>query len=651
MNNKLEIVLAAKDVTGKAFANVSSRISKLGKTVFSFRGAMAGAAGAAGAGLLIKSQLEAADSIAKVADSIGISTTALQEYRFMADRSGVATTMLDNGLGAFSKRLGELKAGTGSLYGFLKKNNEALAEQLAATTSTDQALAIFLDHLGQIENQADKTALSAAAFSRTAGIKMTNLVKGGSAGLAGMRKEFEDLGLAIDEKYLREAEAAVDSFTNLEYLIRARLMGSIVALAPEITNLVGEFTGWVNQNEALIRQNLPGYMDKVKTGTRDVFDALGHIKGLYDGLPDEIKGSAGLGLVGAIMFGPKGGMLIGGGSFLLGEFKDFFEGLEGLHHGQITPGEFIGDEREFEAALERYRDHKKQLELMKNPVFAEDTWTLPDFGKKPAGRSTPVRTSASLSSGGGAALKKQLDKEQAAWIAHHEAIAADNQATHEKMYADLARMSDLSALTVYEYSQKAIDAGEQVGDQVEVQADRTTDAFKHAFDGWANDFSSSLNDMLWGADLTFASIAESFAKMVTEMAIQQMIVQPFMGWLGGLGGSGGGLSFGNFDPFNLISFDTGGMMGDDGKKKPFPAIVHSGEVIGTPKQMAELYGGQGDGSGSGSGSADSRPAINLTVVNPPTWDDYDAYMASSRGQDKIVVGVQNRGEQVRRVLR
>lgn len=62
----------------------------------------------------------------------------------------------------------------------------------------------------------------------------------------------------------------------------------------------------------------------------------------------------------------------------------------------------------------------------------------------------------------------------------------------------------------------------------------------NAMQGWASSWSSGLNDMLWGADTTFADIAESFAKMITQMFIQKAIIEPFMQSMsGGMGGGGG----------------------------------------------------------------------------------------------------------------
>jgi len=128
-DHRLEVVLAARDATQKAFKTATARIDGYRKKIVNMRTVMVGAAGAAGIGYFVKKQLESADATAKAADAIGVSTKALQEYRFIADRSGVATGTLEQGLGAFTKRLGELKSGTGALNTLLNKNNQALAEQ------------------------------------------------------------------------------------------------------------------------------------------------------------------------------------------------------------------------------------------------------------------------------------------------------------------------------------------------------------------------------------------------------------------------------------------------------------------------------------------------------------------------------------------
>ncbi len=61
----------------------------------------------------LRRAIDFADEIAKTADRIGIATDALQELRFATDLAGVSQANLDSALEAFSKRLGETRAGTG----------------------------------------------------------------------------------------------------------------------------------------------------------------------------------------------------------------------------------------------------------------------------------------------------------------------------------------------------------------------------------------------------------------------------------------------------------------------------------------------------------------------------------------------------------
>lgn len=295
-DHRLEVVLAARDATQKAFKTATARVKGFTRQVVSMRSVMVGAAGAAGAGYFIKRQLESADATAKAADAIGLSTKALQEYRFIADRSGVATGTLEQGLGAFTKRLGELKSGTGALNTLLNKNNQALKEQLIQAGSTDEALRIYLDALGQIEDQSEKAALSAAGFSRTAGIKMTNMVKDGTAGLDQMRARFEELGGAIDDNLLRQSEAAVDAITDLQTSVTRNITAMAVQSAPEIEKLVGKMTDWVVKNDEFLAQDVP---DKIA-------EIAGSLKGLVDtfnSLPDGVVGAAGTGIITRILTG------------------------------------------------------------------------------------------------------------------------------------------------------------------------------------------------------------------------------------------------------------------------------------------------------------------------------------------------------------
>jgi len=185
---------------------------------------------------VIESSLEMADAIGKASDVIGISTDALQEYRHAAELSGVDTSLLDSSFQAFAKRIGELRQGTGALNTYLSKYDENLLNALKSTKSTEEALGLVFNRMGEMTNATDKAAFASSAFSR-AGVKLVNVVKDGAEGLEGMRQEARDLGIIVGEDVVRSSEAANDALKKLKDVIGVSVTNAIGELAPKIEDL------------------------------------------------------------------------------------------------------------------------------------------------------------------------------------------------------------------------------------------------------------------------------------------------------------------------------------------------------------------------------------------------------------------------------
>lgn len=229
-----------------SMAGVAARAGPLGVAL----GALgpAGLAAAAGIGALTlgaraalrgaREAVDELDEIGKTADKIGLSTTALQALRLEADKAGVATEKLDNGIAQFSKRLGELRTtGKGTLGEFLRDFNPALATTLRNTKSTEEALDIMLRTMAGLERQTDRNALSASAFGRSAGIGMTNLVRDGTVSIEEMIAAAEALGVVLDERVIRSAEDTKDELTVLSTIINSNMNRALVGLAPVLIRI------------------------------------------------------------------------------------------------------------------------------------------------------------------------------------------------------------------------------------------------------------------------------------------------------------------------------------------------------------------------------------------------------------------------------
>mgnify|MGYP006396977517 FL=1 len=227
---------------GKTFRSVGKSVGGAVKKMASFRGAMVLAAGVTGLGLLIKKSIDFGDELAKTADKTGFTTTKLQELRVAADLAGVNVGAMAGGLSAFAKRIGEARAGTGTLITILKGMDTELLKNVQAAQNVDDAFDLIIKKGASLTSQLDRAALFAAAFGRTMGVDMTNLIKNGIGGMEAAIQRARDLGLVLEEDLLRSAEKAKDELTLLFTLIKVKVTQAVLENADAIADLATALT-------------------------------------------------------------------------------------------------------------------------------------------------------------------------------------------------------------------------------------------------------------------------------------------------------------------------------------------------------------------------------------------------------------------------
>jgi chromosome segregation ATPase len=206
------------------------------------------------------------DNIAKTADNIGVTTDALQELRFANERMGVSVNDTDSALEAFGKRLGELRAGTGSLNTLLNKTAPELRQLLVNARDNDEAFNILFRSMAETTDQANRLALAAAAFGRGPGIAMARAARDGVEAFEALRETARDLGVVIDESVLRRAEELQDELTNLQTVIDANVTQSLVAFGPV---LVAQKGFWADLTTA-VREAVEAVSDVENVGLEEL---------------------------------------------------------------------------------------------------------------------------------------------------------------------------------------------------------------------------------------------------------------------------------------------------------------------------------------------------------------------------------------------
>ncbi|AXY41075.1 hypothetical protein [Halomonas sp. JS92-SW72] len=185
------------------------------------------------------------DDVAKTADIMGIGTYELQELRYAAERAGVGTGALDSSMQRMVRRIGRAAQGGGAAakaYEELGLN----AQELAAMRP-EQALGAIADRLNQVEGQTNKIAYASAIFGN-AGESMINMIKGGSGELEELRRQAQDTGYVLSEEATRGSEDFKDALLDAQLSLKGMKNTIGAELMPAVTELMGEFTGWMRSN-------------------------------------------------------------------------------------------------------------------------------------------------------------------------------------------------------------------------------------------------------------------------------------------------------------------------------------------------------------------------------------------------------------------
>jgi len=217
----------------------------IGSSVKSLIGWAAGFVAFGAVKSFVTNSYAAADAIGKVAKTAGISTDTLQEMRHAASLNGVEFEQLDQGMQKFNKSIGELRAGTGTLYTYLQKTDRALMAQVQSARSTDEALDIVFNAMKNVTNSSEKAALAVAAFGRS-GQRLAIMADTYKE----LREEARVLGLVIDSDLIEGAEEANDKMDIMSRVIKTQLTGAFIELAPAIISVTGSLT---EATTALIR--------------------------------------------------------------------------------------------------------------------------------------------------------------------------------------------------------------------------------------------------------------------------------------------------------------------------------------------------------------------------------------------------------------
>lgn len=244
--------------------NASKKLDQWGKTVSNAAKIAAAAMATAGVGLglAIKGNLEQADKLGKMAQSIGVPVEELSKLKHAADLSDVSLETLSRSVGRLSRNLVDAASGATQPIEAFKMLGIGIKNADGSLRTVSDILPQIAEKFAAMRDGPEKTAIAMKLLGR-AGAEMIPMLNAGKAGLQEMMQEAEQLGLVIDTKTAKAAEEFNDNLTRLRRVFDGIVTQVSANLAPALAMLSGALVKLAKDNDiAKVASN--GFMIVIK---------------------------------------------------------------------------------------------------------------------------------------------------------------------------------------------------------------------------------------------------------------------------------------------------------------------------------------------------------------------------------------------------
>ena len=199
----------------KVLKGTSSKIGGFAKTVGKVGVGAIVALGGAAIGAAFKTAAMG-DEIAKTAPKLGVSTDALQEMRYWAERNGVSSSDLERAVGRLNQRIGDGTAGSSRYVDALNGMGVATLDMNGEVRETGDVMADAIQALSAIESPAERSAAAAEIFGTKLARELMPALEDGSLSMEEAAAMAHELGLVMDEEAVRSAEKFTDAWADIK---------------------------------------------------------------------------------------------------------------------------------------------------------------------------------------------------------------------------------------------------------------------------------------------------------------------------------------------------------------------------------------------------------------------------------------------------
>lgn len=193
-----------------------------------------------GLGDMVFGTAAAADALVEMSDKTGISTTSLQEFKYIGEQTGTSLETVTSSLARLTKGMAGAADGKGPVAEAFKTIGVSVTDASGNLRDSEIVFQDVLTALSLIPNETERDALAMQIFGRSAQ-ELNPLILAGAAGLDAMRAEAQRLGIVMSEESLQSAAAFNDQWAALKMSFQGIVAQVGGALIPILSDLIQKY--------------------------------------------------------------------------------------------------------------------------------------------------------------------------------------------------------------------------------------------------------------------------------------------------------------------------------------------------------------------------------------------------------------------------
>lgn len=240
--------------------------------------------------------LDTVKDLAKMADDLntmraktGLSTETLQELTYASDLIDVSVDTIAGSLKKLTGNMNSAKNGTKATAQAFDRLGVSVTDSVTGELrDSEDVFYDVIDALGEIDNEAERDALSMQIFGKSA-TELNPLILQGSDALRGLRDEAHNVGYVLDQDTINSMNAVNDNFDRMKLQSEALKNQLGVQLTPVITEMqewlmkVAQDIDWVAVGE-VVKAVVAGVVNVIQVAIETITLLVNGIKAIVDGV-------------------------------------------------------------------------------------------------------------------------------------------------------------------------------------------------------------------------------------------------------------------------------------------------------------------------------------------------------------------------------